>query len=214
MSAVAQPQSQVLPREQWGAPPVNVTHTNGQWVIAGEKNKVTLNETNLAITVQNGSANWSMVPSGPKDLLIKANEKSAWLSLANGKIQIVPYDTGFKTGVKINWSDDDLTLYLTLCLEGRDEELVCDVAADEHAVNVRQLDWPPALDARAVDYTLLSNGKGNLLPRDWPKEYFPIRRMTAESKVISTRASSPVTCARTTSCSSTTAFVRREFTLT
>src|SRR5215813_12028591 len=36
-------------------------------------------------------------------------------------------------------------------------------------------DWPPALDAHDVDYTLLPNGKGNLLPRDWPKEYFPIR---------------------------------------
>jgi hypothetical protein len=181
--AVAQPSEQPLTREQWGAPLVKVTRTNGQWVIAGKKNKVTLNETNLAITVQNGSANWSMVPSGPKDMLIKANGKTAYLSLANGKMQIVPYDTGFKTGVKIIWSGDDLTLYLTLCLEGRDEELVRDAVADERAVTLCQLDWPLALDARAVDYTLLSNGKGNLLPRDWPKEYFPIRRMTAQGKV-------------------------------
>jgi hypothetical protein len=56
--------------------------------------------------------------------------------------------------------------------------LVCDVATDESAVKVRQLDWPTALDAREVDYTLLPNGKGNLLPRDWPKEYFPIRKIT------------------------------------
>jgi hypothetical protein len=168
-------QAQELTREQWGAPLVNLTHTNGQWVIVGKKNRVTLNETNLAIIIQNGSARWSTVPSGPKDMLIKAGDKSGWLSLVSGKIQIVPYDTGFKTGVKISWSGDDLKLYLTLCLEGRDEELVCDVAADEHAVSVRQLDWPPALDAREVDYTLLSNGKGNLLPRDWPQEYFPIR---------------------------------------
>jgi hypothetical protein len=180
-SALAQPSQQPLSREQWGAPLVNVTHTNGQWVIAGKKNKVTLNETNLAIIVQNGSARWSMVPSGPKDMLIKANGKAACLSLANGKIKIVPHDTGFKTGVKIIWSGDDPAvagLFLTLCLEGRDEELVCDAVTDERAVTLCQLDWPPALDAREVDYTLLSNGRGNLLPRDWPKEYFPIRRIT------------------------------------
>ncbi len=71
-------------------------------------------------------------------------------------------------------------MYLTVCLEGRDEELVFDVAANESTgpsgvVEVRKLDWPPALDAHDVDYTLLSNGRGNLLPRDWPQEFFPIR---------------------------------------
>src|SRR5262249_25955639 len=69
----------------------------------------------------------------------------------------------------------DLNLYLTVCLEGRDEELVFEAVADEGSAVVRQLDWPPALDASQVDFTVLSNGKGNLVPRDWPKEYFPIR---------------------------------------
>ena len=168
-----------LPREQWGAPLVTVSHENGNWIIAGKHNIVTLNETNLAMSVRNGAARWAMVPSGEQDLLVKINGKESFVSLASGKIQIVPYDTGYKTGVKITRTGNDLTLFLTVCLEGRDEELVCDVAADEsHGAIVRQLDWPTALDARDVDYTLLSNGKGNLLPRDWPKEYFPIRRIT------------------------------------
>jgi hypothetical protein len=176
-----------LSREQWGAPPVSVSHASSNWLIAGKRNSTTLNETNLALTVQNGSTRWTMAPSGPKDMLVKSGGKEFFVRLADAKkISIQPYDTGFKTGVKISlagWSDAALTLYLTICLEGRDEDLVCEVAAKEGETVVRQLDWPTALDAREVDYTLLSNGKGNLLPRDWPKEYFPIRRNTSQGKV-------------------------------
>ena len=58
-----------------------------------------------------------------------------------GKISVAPYDTGYKTGVKIRLEDFrhqgllnqgrelDLALVLTVCLEGKDEELVCDAAA-------------------------------------------------------------------------------------
>jgi hypothetical protein len=128
-----------------------------------------------------------MVPSAEEDMLVKVGTQEHFLRLADAKeIEILPYDTGFKTGVKITlrqWpgptqGDIDLTLYLTLALEGRDEELVFDVAADEGAAIVRQLDWPTALDARDVDHTLLSNGRGNLLPRGWPAEYLPMHRIT------------------------------------
>ena len=40
--------AQLLPREQWGAPLVDVSHANGQWVITGKKNRVTLNESSGA----------------------------------------------------------------------------------------------------------------------------------------------------------------------
>jgi hypothetical protein len=53
--------------------------------------------------------------------------------------------------------------------------LVFDIAAQEGETVLRQLDWPPALDARDVDDTVLSNNKGNLLPRNWLKPYYPIR---------------------------------------
>src|SRR2546430_2881966 len=33
---------------------------------------------------------------------------------------------------------------------------------------------------------LLSNGRGTLLPRNWPKEYFPIRTITPEGKIAAT----------------------------
>ncbi len=174
--------------------PVTVSHRNGKWIIAGKKNKVTLDETNLAISVQAGPAQWVMMPSSPRDMLLKSKGEEFQERLADArKIRIVPYDAGFKTGVKIGltgWQHErnslDLELFLTICLEGTDEELVFDASAREHETLLRQLDWPAALDARDVDYTLLSNGRGTLLPRNWPKEYSPIRSITPEGKIAVT----------------------------
>jgi hypothetical protein len=179
--------AQKLPREEWGAPAVSVAHVNGNWIIAGKKNKITLNESDLAMSVQAGRVLWTMVPSQDSDMVVKSKGEEFPLRLADaGKIDIKPYDTGFKTGVKIRLErfrnngllnagpELDLALCLTVCLEGNDEDLVCEAAAIEHEATVRQLDWPKELDARDVDYTALSNGRGNLLPRNWPDAYDPI----------------------------------------
>lgn len=95
--------AQQLPREQWGAPAVSVSHAAGRWTIAGRKNRVTLNETDLAMEIQAGSAKWAMVASSANDMLVKRKGEEFYLRLADaGNISIVPYDTGFKTGVKIS----------------------------------------------------------------------------------------------------------------
>lgn len=183
--------AQTLPRAEWGAPPVSISHANGKWLITGQKNKVALDEKDLGISIQNGSAHWTMVPSGPKDMTAKFNGAEFPLRLADAeKIAIEPYDTGFKTGVKISLSGWrhvpapekmspplDLTLYLTVALEGTNEELVFDTAAKEGNTALRELNWPTALDSREVDDTLLPSGRGVMLPRDWPHEYYPIRRI-------------------------------------
>ncbi|TAK94081.1 MAG: hypothetical protein EPO07_17255 [Verrucomicrobia bacterium] len=185
-SALAQPAAQSLTREQWGAPGIEVTHTNDQWIIAGKKRTVILNDADLALEVRAGTTAWKMVASGTNDMLVRRAGKEMHIRLADAHgSQRQRYDTGFKTGIKIMLNDWGrggemlgLRLHLTICLEGVDEELVCDVAAEERDTVVRELNWPTALDAREVDYTLLPNGRGNLLPRDWPKEYFPIRKIT------------------------------------
>src|SRR5205085_7911977 len=118
---------------------------------------------------QAGPANWAMAPSAPKDMLVRSRGEEFFLRLADArKVEITPYDTGAKTGVKITlgeWRHNgllnkgvelDLRLFLTVCLEGKDEELVFDVAASEREAILRQLDWPTTLDAREVDHTLLS----------------------------------------------------------
>jgi Family of unknown function (DUF5696) len=186
--------AQQLSRDQWGGVPVSVSHQNENWIIAGKKNKVTLNQRNLALKVETGSATWATGPATARDMLVKAGDEDFPVSLAAArKIEIVPYDAGFKSGVKISlsgWTSKsapiDLILFLTICLEGRDEDLVFEAAAAEHDAVLKQLDWPFAVEARDVDYTLLSNGRGTLLPRNWPKEYYPIRSITPEGKIAAT----------------------------
>ncbi|MGH9969021.1 MAG: DUF5696 domain-containing protein [Pyrinomonadaceae bacterium] len=186
--------AQTLPREEWGAPPIKVSHAGGRWTIAGKKNTVTLNQADLSLVVQAGPARWSLMPSVARDMFVKTGGEEIYVRLADArKITIEPYDTGFKTGVKISLSQWrhkgqplDLSLFLTISLEGADEELIFDAVAQEERAVIKQLDWPAALDAREVDYTLLSNGRGTLLPRNWPREYFPIRTITPEGKIAAT----------------------------
>ena len=182
--------AQQLTRDQWGAMPVTVTHAGSNWIIQGQRNKITLSESNLGFTIQSGSSNWTIMPSTPGDVIVKSKGQQVALSLAGARKAIVPYDGGYKTGVKIllsGWTHKgaviDLKLFLTLALEGNNEEIVFDIAAQEGESTLRQLDWPGPLDARDVDYTLLSNGRGTLLPRKWPKEYHPIRSITSEGKI-------------------------------
>jgi len=60
-------QAQQLTRDQWGAMPVKVSHEGGKWIIAGQKNRLTINEADLALNVQAGQAQWVMMPSKAGD---------------------------------------------------------------------------------------------------------------------------------------------------
>jgi hypothetical protein len=85
-----------------GAPEVDVSHAAGKWVIRGKKNTVELNESDLAVTIRAGAVTWKMVPSSKDDVLIGTAGDEFPLRLADaGEIKIAPYQTGFKTGVKI-----------------------------------------------------------------------------------------------------------------
>jgi hypothetical protein len=183
-----------LPREEWGAPQVTVREDSGKWIISGKKQVVTLDRKTLAIDVQADPAHWAMAASAPNALLARSQGKDfPWRLAEARRVIIQPYDTGFKTGIKIALSgwraasatggSVDLDLYLTICLEGKDEDLVFDIAATEKNATIRQLDWPPALDASTVDYTILSNVRGVLLPRDYPKPYFPIRASNSDGSL-------------------------------
>jgi len=196
LSASAQMASPPLSRADWGAEPAAVSHENGQWIIKGQKQIVTLDEKNLALDIQAGPAKWDMVASATNDMLVWWHGKLFPVRLADArKISIVPYDTGFETGLKLTLSDwknpasdsgegFDLTLYLTMGLQGDTEDLVFGVAAQEGDAAVYQLDWPTALDPNEADYTVLSNRKGDLLPRNWPKAYLPIQNGSANDHSV------------------------------
>jgi Family of unknown function (DUF5696) len=186
ISAFAQTNPPLM-RADWGAPLVDISHADGKWTIAGKKQTVTLDEKTLALDVNAQSVDWKMFPSGTNDMTVKFHGKEFPLRLTDAQtISIEPYDAGFKTGVKIVLSDwknpqswfggkMDLKLYLEISLQDNDEDLVFDIAAHEGHAILRKLDWPEALVPDGVDYTVLSNNKGNLLPHDWPKPYFPVR---------------------------------------
>jgi len=186
--AFAGTQAQTLSRDQWGGMPVTVSHEGSKWLVKGKLNSFTLNEFDLALTIQTGPTQWQLMSSKLGDMIVRSKgQEFTWRIADAKKISIVPYDAGFKTGVKLvlsSWANNiDLDLFMTICLEGKSEELVFEIAANERDATLRQLNWPAALDARDIDYTLLSNGRGTLLPRNWPKEYYPIRTITPEGKI-------------------------------
>jgi hypothetical protein len=168
--------------------PISVRHDDGRWLIAGQRQTVAIDEKTFAIHIVADGTAWDLVASEPDDMLVKAGGVEFPARLADARsVEITPYDAGFKKGVKLalrGWSPPgaadgvaaSLTLYLTVALEGQDEDLVFDLAAREDAgAVVRQLDWPTALDARDVDLAALPNVRGVLLPRAWPQAYHPIR---------------------------------------
>jgi len=190
-NSFAQPSDSIqLLRKEWGAADIRVTHANGIWNIAGRKQTVTFRESDFTIQIKAGTTHWDMVPSAANDMIVKKGGKEFPLRLADAaKRKFEYYDPAYKTGIKVtleNWKGGDLKLYLTICLEGPEEELVFDAAAEEKKTVVRQLNWPTALDARDVDYTLLSNVRGILLPRNWPKPYFPIRTSDSDGSITKT----------------------------
>lgn len=52
-----------VPREQWGAPAVLVSHVRGNWIISGKKQKVILNDSNFSVKMEAGKVTWAMAPS-------------------------------------------------------------------------------------------------------------------------------------------------------
>jgi hypothetical protein len=90
---------QTLPREAWGAPAITVAQANNTWTISGRKNRVTLTESNLALVIHAGPAEWKLVPSGPNDMLVRHGTDEFSLQLAGAeKREVVRYDTGYKAG--------------------------------------------------------------------------------------------------------------------
>jgi hypothetical protein len=183
-----------FPRAEWGAVEVDVARDSdsGRWTIKGKRNTVTLDK-NFALEVKAGGTTWKMVPSTASDVLIKSGEQEFPARLADaGKIEIVPFDAAFQRGVKITLNDwknpygalVSLPLYLTVALEGPEEELCFNIAADESKALVRRLDWPTAIDKGSFDRSVLCNGRGALLPKNWANWYHPIRSKETETTEV------------------------------
>jgi hypothetical protein len=87
--------TQVLSRAEWGAPLVDVTRDGDNWVIAGKRQRVTLNPHDLSMTVRADDTTWSMVASGKNDMIVRLREVDFPVRLADAHdVKIEPYDTG------------------------------------------------------------------------------------------------------------------------
>jgi hypothetical protein len=171
-------------QDEWGAPKVQVQQPalskvegkEGRWSIEGLKNRVELNPSDLQMTVHAGGQNWSMMPSFSGDLIVEKAGKTFALRLADaGEKLICPYQTGFKTGIKIDLGnfrhekdEIDLQISLFVCLQGQYEELVCELAPQEKTTTILECFWPGAIADTCFDTTIVPFMQGMLLPKDWP----------------------------------------------
>lgn len=161
-----------------GIPKVQVQQEGGKWIISGLKNRIELNPSDLQMTVHAQGQTWTMIPSFSGDLAVENSGARLALRLADaGRKEITPYDTGFKTGLKIVLTDFnhkdtriDLQISLFLCLEGEQEELVCELIAVEKTATVLECFWPQAIAEDSFDSTVVPFMQGMLLPKDWPKK--------------------------------------------
>lgn len=164
----------------WGRPKVEVKQDGDQWTLQGQRLSVSIRSNDLAMQVKEGNTVWPMEGSTAGDLTADAGGQSVALRLADAKkIEITPYETGFKTGVKIRLSEYvhqdkpvDIRLQLFVCLQGRDEDLICELIAEEEKMAVKECRWPGSFVPAEVDATIVPFMQGMLLPKDWPKQVY------------------------------------------
>jgi hypothetical protein len=167
-----------IAQDEWGAPKVQVQQKEAKWIIHGLRNRVELNPSDLQMAVSAQGQAWSMIPSFSGDLVIEKDGKRRTLCLADASKKLVsPYRTGFKTGIKISLEDFhydgaeiDLQITLFICLEGQQEELVCELVPLEKDASILECYWPGAVAAASFDATVVPFMQGMLLPKDWPKK--------------------------------------------
>jgi len=165
-------------QNDYGAPSVQVTEKDRTWMIRGSKNRVELLASDLRMTLRTAGQTWSMLGSLPDDLVVEVSGQRCSLRLADAiETSVTPYRTGFKTGLKVALrgfqhatTEIDLQIDLFICLEGDQEELVCEVVAREDKAQILECLWPAGLAPDSFDSTVVPFMQGMLLPKDWPEK--------------------------------------------
>jgi hypothetical protein len=165
-------------QNDWGTPKIQVSQEQGRWIVKGLRNRFELEPSDLQMTVSAAGRTWSMVPSSGGDLIVENAGERLSLRLADaGKKEVSLYQTGFKSGLKIALEDFasgekklDLQMALFACLEGPQEELVCELVAAEKNAAVLECSWPRAVADECFDHTVVPFMQGMLLPKAWPQK--------------------------------------------
>ena len=165
-------------QDDWGSPKVQILQEKTRWTVAGSKNRIELQISDLQLTVRTKSCTWSIIPSFSGDLIVEKSGQRLSLRLADARKRLItPYHTGYKSGLKMTLSgfaqkdlEIDLQIDLFICLEGREEELVCELIATEKTATVMECFWPQAVSNECYDVTVVPFMQGMLLPKNWPKK--------------------------------------------
>ncbi len=165
-------------QDDWGAPDVQVLQDEGKWIIRGPRTRVEFDPCDFGMVVHAQSRRWTMAPSFMGDLTVEASGRMHSLRLAEaGTREISPYRTGFKAGLLVTLSGFrsqgtalDLRLTFSICLEGRQEELVCELIATEDNASVLECLWPGGMTDESFDTTVVPFMQGVLLPKAWPQK--------------------------------------------
>jgi hypothetical protein len=155
-------------------PRIDIEHRR----IEGRQVMVSLNADSLALDIRAGSRHWETIPSQSGDLIVWQQGKPIRLSLAEaGQKRITPYRTGYSTGLLVELGEFagpdavlDLNLKLLITLDGPDEDLVCEILAQEGTATVNELHWPGPFTAPSFDLTVIPFMQGVLVPKDWPEK--------------------------------------------
>jgi uncharacterized protein DUF5696 len=201
---IALPSVADLTPEDRGISPVEVMRSGDNWIIKGRRNTITVNGNDFGMTVVSGSTTWSMLPSAEDDITIQVDTSAVKLELGVDVIKVVedssrvkmkladaenieitPYETGYKTGIKIQLGgfkhknrELDLELQLFITLETAEDELLFEAVPLENENAIKELRWPRSFLPGSTDFTVLPYRQGVLLPQDWPKEAVLRWRMT------------------------------------
>jgi len=154
---------------------VQVLQEAGSWWIHGQQRHVRIDESSLAMTVQDRAATWSFAAGSAEPLTVQQTITARCRLVDATARTIAPYQTGFKKGLRITLDrfvvqgrELDFGLVLSICLEGEEEELTCEIAALERKAVLQQCLWPNALDPQQADFLVMPFMQGMLLPRAWP----------------------------------------------
>ncbi len=166
-----------IPQTDWAGAKIKIQQDANQWILQGQRLTVSFRTTDFAIQVKDRQVQWSLEGSTAGDLAVGRLKEAISLRLADAKkIEITPYHTGFKSGIKIQLGEYlhkdqpvDVRLQLFLCLQGPQEDLVCELVAEEEKVPVLQCLWPGAFAGAEVEATVVPFMQGMLLPKNWPQ---------------------------------------------
>lgn len=182
------------PPEERGVPPVTVTQSGANWIIAGKKTTVILNGADLSMNVKSGVTEWKLSPSAENDMTVqagpalfemaklfpvKADSALVKFRFADApRKEIAPYSTGYSMGVKVTLAgfrmggnEIPLVMQLFITLETPEEELVCTATpVNEDAYLIKECLWPKGFAPGTTDFSVVPFMQGMLLPDKWPRK--------------------------------------------